>query len=112
LIVSLHNRRGYTIAQKIAQKAQDRLKQTKDPQKVAQELAGEANMSAADMVRETPFVKPGDDVPKIGSSQQFEEAIAPLNNPNDVGERVGIKDGFAVPVWSNRSRRAFPSSMR
>src|SRR5256885_2045591 len=98
LIVSLRNRRGYTIAQKIAQKAQDRLKETKDPQKVAQELAAEANMSAADMIRETPFVKPGDDVPKIGSSQQFEEAIAPLNNPNDVGERVGIKDGFAVPI--------------
>ncbi len=98
LTVSLRNRRGYTIAQKIAQKAQDRLKETKDPQKVAQELAAEANMSAADMVRETPFVKPGDDVPKIGSSQQFEDAIAPLNNPNDVGERVGIKDGFAVPM--------------
>ena len=98
LEVSLRNRRGYTIAQKIAQKAQDRLKETKDPQKVAQELASEANMNAADMIRETPFVKPGDDVPNIGSSQQFEEVIAPLNNPNDVGERVGIKDGFAVPM--------------
>lgn len=98
LLVSLRNRRGYTVAQKIAQKAQDRLKETKDPQKVAQELAAEANMSAADMVRETPFVKPGDDVPNIGSSQQFEQAIAPLNNPNDVGERTGIKNGFAVPM--------------
>jgi peptidyl-prolyl cis-trans isomerase D len=98
LLVSLRNRRGYTIAQKIAQKAQDRLKETKDPQKVAQEFAGEANMSAAEMVRETPFVKPGDDVPKIGSSQQFESAIEPLNNPNDVGERTGIRDGFAIPM--------------
>src|SRR5437660_3375765 len=98
LKVSLRNRRGYTIAQKIAQKAQDRLKETKDPQKVAQELAAEANMNAADMVRETPLDKPGDEVPTIGSSQQFEEAIAPLNNPNDVGERVGIKDGFAIPI--------------
>jgi peptidyl-prolyl cis-trans isomerase D len=98
LLVSLRNRRGYTIAQKIAQKAQDRLKETKDAQKVAQEFAAEANMSAADMVRETPFVKPGDDVPNIGNSQQFEQAIAPLNNPNDVGERTGIKNGFAVPM--------------
>lgn len=98
LTVSLRNRRGYTIAQKIAQKAQDRLKETKDAPKVAQELAAEANMNAADMVRETPFVKPGDNVPQVGSSQQFEDAIAPLNNPNDVGERVGIKDGFAVPM--------------
>jgi peptidyl-prolyl cis-trans isomerase D len=74
------------------------LKETKDPQKVAQELAAEANMKPADMVRETPFVKPSDDVPNIGSSQQFEEAIAPLNNPNDVGERTGIKNGFAIPM--------------
>jgi peptidyl-prolyl cis-trans isomerase D len=98
LLVSLRNRRGYTVAQKIAQKAQDRLKETKDPQKVAQELAAEANMSPADMVRETPFIKPGDDVPNIGSSQQFEDAIAPLSNPNDVGQRTGIKNGFAVPM--------------
>jgi peptidyl-prolyl cis-trans isomerase D len=98
LLVSLRNRRGYTIAQKIAQKAQDRLKETKDAQKVAQELAAEANMNAADMVRETAFVKPGDDVPNIGNSQQFEQAIAPLTNPNDVGERTGIKNGFAVPM--------------
>jgi peptidyl-prolyl cis-trans isomerase D len=98
LEVSLRNRRGYTAAQKIAQQVQDRLKETKDPQKVAQEFAGEANMNAADMVRTTPFIKPGDDVPNIGSSQQFEEAIAGLNNPNDVGERVGVKNGFAVPM--------------
>ena len=98
LLISLRNRRGYTIAQKIAQKVEDRLKQTKNPQTVAQEFAAEANMSAADMVRETPFVKPGDDVPNIGSSQQFEDAVAPLNNPNDVGERTGVKNGFAVPM--------------
>src|SRR3989454_4887997 len=98
LRVSLRNRRGYTIAQKLAQRAQDRLKETKDPQKVAQEFAAEANMLPAEMVRETPFIKPGDDVPNIGSSQQFEDAVAPLNNPNDVGERTGIKNGFAIPM--------------
>src|SRR5829696_2861063 len=63
LLVSLRNRRGYGAAFQVAQKAHGRLKETKDPQKVAQELAGESNMTAADMVRETPFVKPGDDVP-------------------------------------------------
>jgi peptidyl-prolyl cis-trans isomerase D len=46
LLVSLRNRRGYTIAQKLAQKVEERLKQTKDPQKVAQEFAAEANMNA------------------------------------------------------------------
>lgn len=108
LLVSLRNRRGYTVAQKIAQRAQDRLKETKDPQKVAQEFAAEANMTAADMVRETPFVKPGDDVPNIGSSQQFEEAIAPLENPNDVSERTGIKNGFAVPMLVEKKGPRIP----
>ena len=108
LLVSLRNRRGYTIAQKIAQKAQDRLKELKDPQKVAQELAAEANMTAADMVRETPFVKPGDDVPNIGSSQQFEDAIAPLNSVNDVGDRTPIKNGFAVPMLIDKRDPRIP----
>lgn len=108
LLVSLRNRRGYTAAQKIAQKAQDRLKETKDPQKVAQEFAAEANMNAADMVKETPFIKPGDDVPNIGSSQQFEDALGPLNNPNDVGERVGIKNGFAIPMLAEQKPPRIP----
>ncbi len=98
LLASSRNRRGYTAAAKLAERAQTRLKETKDPQKVAQELAAEANMKPADMVRETPFVKPGDDVPNIGSSQQFEAVVAPLNNPNDVGDRTGIKGGFAIPM--------------
>ena len=108
LLVSLRNRRGYAVAQKLAQRAQDRLKETKDPAKVAQEFAAEANMAPADMVRETPFMKPGDDVPNIGSSQQFEEAIAPLENPNDVGERTGIKNGFAIPMLVEKKGPRIP----
>jgi peptidyl-prolyl cis-trans isomerase D len=98
LLASLRNRKGYAAAAKLAQRAQSRLKETKDPQKVAQELAAEANMNASDMVKETPFIKPGDDVPNIGSSQQFEAVIAPLNNPNEVGETTGVKGGFAIPM--------------
>jgi len=98
LLASLRNRKGYAVAAKLAERAQNRLNETKDPQKVAQELAVEANMKPGEMVKETPFVKPEDDVPGIGSSQQFEAAIGPLNNPNDVGERTGVKGGFAVPM--------------
>lgn len=108
LLVSARNQRGYKIAQKIAQNAEERLKQTKDPQKVAQEFAAEANMSPADMVRETPFVKPGDDVPNIGNSQQFETAIGPLNNANDVGDRTGIRNGFAIPMLVDKRDPRIP----
>ncbi len=98
LLASLRNRRSYAAAAQIAQRASERLKQTKDPEAVARELAAEANMNPSEMVRETGFIKPSDDVPEIGSSPQFEEAVAPLNNPQDVGERTGIKNGFAIPM--------------
>ncbi|MBA3240970.1 MAG: peptidyl-prolyl cis-trans isomerase [Acidobacteria bacterium] len=98
ILVSLRNRRSYAVAQQLAQKAVERLKESKDFQKVAQELAPEANMTAAEMVKETPFVKPGDDVPEIGSSPQFEEAVKPLEEQGQVGDRVGVKNGFAVPM--------------
>jgi peptidyl-prolyl cis-trans isomerase D len=108
LLVSLRNRRGYGAAFQIAQKAANRLKETKDPQKVAQELAAEASMTPAEMVRETDFVKPGDDVPEIGSNQQFEQALAPLNNPNDVGEATSVKGGFAVPMLLEKKEPRIP----
>ena len=102
LLVSQRNTRSYRAAQALAARAAERLKATKDLQKVAQELAPEANMSPAEMIKETGFVKPQDDVKDIGSSPQFEEAIAPLNNPGDVGDRVSIKNGFAVPMLADR----------
>ncbi|HEX8475633.1 MAG TPA: peptidyl-prolyl cis-trans isomerase [Pyrinomonadaceae bacterium] len=97
LVVSRRNSRGYAAAAELAARAAARLKETKDFQKVAAEFAPQASMSAGEMVRETPFVKPQDDVPGIGSSPQFEQAIAPLENAGDIGDRVSIKGGFAVP---------------
>ena len=108
LLVSLRNRRGYGAAFQVAQKAHARLKETKDPQKVAQEFAAEANMKPADMVRETAFVKPGDDVPNIGSNQQFEQALEPLNSPNDIGDVTGIKGGFAIPMLLEKKEPRIP----
>ena len=97
LLVSLRNRRSYTVAQDIARKANDRLKETRDPLKVAQEFAPQANMTPAEMVRETGFIKPGDDVPEIGSNPQFEEKLKPLEEAGAVGDFVGVKNGFAIP---------------
>jgi peptidyl-prolyl cis-trans isomerase D len=108
LLVSLRNRRGYGIAFQLAQKALNRLKETKDPQKVAQEFAAEANMTPAEMVRETAYLKPGDDVPNVGVNQQFEGALAALNNPNDVGEVTPIKEGFALPVLVDKKEPRIP----
>ncbi|MCA1614055.1 MAG: peptidyl-prolyl cis-trans isomerase [Acidobacteria bacterium] len=75
---------------------------------MAGEVAGESNMSAAAMVKETAFVKPGDNVADIGNSDQFWEAIKPLENPGDVGDRVSIKNGFAVPALVEKREARIP----
>ena len=108
LLVSQRNTRAYKVAAELASRATARLKETRDFQKVAQELAAEANMNTGDMVKETPFVKPGDNVPDIGSSPQFEDAIRPLENANDVGDRVSVKNGFAVPMLVERREPRIP----
>lgn len=102
LMVSARNRKAYAAAAQLAKKADDRVKETKDIQKVAQELAGEANMTAANMVKETDYIKPGDNVPNIGVSQQFEDGIKNLNNKDDVGEVTPIQNGFAIPLLADK----------
>jgi peptidyl-prolyl cis-trans isomerase D len=96
--ISLRNRRADTAALQLSQRINDRLKEVKDVQKVADEFAAQANMSPKDMVRETGFIKPGDNIENVGVSPDFEQGIAALENPNDVGEKFRIKDGFAIPM--------------
>ncbi len=102
LEISLKNRRAYGVAAELAQRIADSLKQTKDVQKTAAEFAAQANSTPTEMVRETAFVKPGDDVPEVGISPQFEEGIAALENQGDVGDKIPIKLGFAVPLLVER----------
>lgn len=108
LLVSLRNRRSYAVAAQLAARANEQLKQTKNVEQVAGQFAAEANMTAQEMIRETDFIKPGDTVGDIGSNPQFEEAVQPLNNPGDVGERVGIPGGFAIPVLADKREPRTP----
>jgi peptidyl-prolyl cis-trans isomerase D len=98
LEVSLRNRRAYSVAAELAQKVSESLKQTKDVQATAQQFAAQANMAPTEMVRETGYVKPGDNVENVGISPQFEEGIAGLENSGDVGERIPVQNGFAIPL--------------
>ena len=98
LEVSLRNRRAYAVTAELAQKVTDALKANKNVDATAQQFAGEANMPVTEMVRETAYVKPGDDVPNIGVSPQFEDGIAMLVNPQDVGDKIPVQNGFAIPL--------------
>ncbi|MDX6694812.1 MAG: peptidyl-prolyl cis-trans isomerase [Blastocatellia bacterium] len=108
LLASLRNRQAYDAASALAARISERAKQEKDFQKLATEFAGQANMNAAQMLKETGFIVPGDDVPDIGSNQQFEDALEPLNNAQDVGAATPIKGGFAIPMLVEKKDPRLP----
>lgn len=108
LLVSARNTRAYAAAQSIAGRAQERLRAGADIRQVAQEFASEANMNPADMVRVTGFIKPDDDVTGIGVNKDFEGVIAPLDQTNQIGDRIGIKGGVAVPQLTEKRDPRIP----
>jgi peptidyl-prolyl cis-trans isomerase D len=102
LEVSLRNRRAYAVAAELANKVSESLKAEKDVNKVAAEYASQANESVENMVKETGFVKPGDDIKDVGISDQFESGIAGLENPNDAGDKIPVPNGFAIPLLAEK----------
>jgi parvulin-like peptidyl-prolyl isomerase len=102
LEVGMRNRRAYAQNAELAKKVAAQLKENRDVEATAKAFAAEANMNVSDMIRETAFIKPGDNVEFIGTSPQFEEGIAGLEQPNDVGDEVPVPDGFAVPLLVDR----------
>ncbi|MBC7910490.1 MAG: peptidyl-prolyl cis-trans isomerase [Pyrinomonadaceae bacterium] len=102
LLVSARNKQSFGVAATLAARAVTRAKELKDLQKVAQEIAAEANMTPAEMIKETGFIKPGDEIKDIGVSQDFENGIAPLQNVGDIGDRIPVKNGFAIPMVAEK----------
>lgn len=98
LLISMRNRRAFRAASELTDKVAARLNEVQDVRKVAEEFAAQANMKPDEMVRETGFVKPGDDVPNVGVSEDFEKGIAGLESAGQVGGKIQIKDGFAIPT--------------
>ncbi len=98
LEVSLRNRKAYEVTSELAGKVSDDLKKTKDPRATAEKFADEANSNVDSMVKETGYIKPGDEIEGFGVSQDFEQGIADLKNKGDVGGKIPVPRGFAVPL--------------
>ncbi len=96
--ISRRNSKAYEANAALAGKVSERLKKEKDLEKVASEFASQANMKVSEMIRETEYVKPGDEIEKIGISQDFEQGIAGLNKVNEVGDKIPVAGGFAIPL--------------
>ncbi len=97
LLAIARNRLSYAKASQLADEAVSLLSRTRDFDETAKAIAAKLNLAPEDVKRETPFFAPGDDVPEIGSNPSFEEKTSALTEPNEVGEKVGVRGGFAIP---------------
>ncbi|OYT71921.1 MAG: hypothetical protein CFK52_06700 [Chloracidobacterium sp. CP2_5A] len=97
LLAIMRNRLSYAKASQIADEAVSLLSRTRNFDETAKTIAAKLNLKPEDVKRETPFFAPGDDVPEIGSNPSFEEKTSALTEPNEVGEKVGVRGGFAIP---------------
>jgi peptidyl-prolyl cis-trans isomerase D len=98
LDASARNTKAYAANATLAGKVAEELKKAVDVKQVAEKFASEANMSVDNMIRETGYIKPGDEVEKLGASQDFEQGIAGLEKANDVGDKIPVPGGFAIPL--------------
>ncbi len=98
LRAGVSNRKAYGEASKLADKAYEKATQYKDLRKAADEIAKDPLLktSADKLLKSTPYFKNGDTLPGIGSSPQFEEAVGTLKQ-GEIGDKVGITGGLAVP---------------
>lgn len=100
LIAGERNRRGYSEANKLADKAYELFTADKDIHKAAAAMAADLKTSPESLIRKTPFFKSGDSLPEIGNNQAFEEAISKLSK-GEIGVKLSIPGGFAIPRLSD-----------
>jgi peptidyl-prolyl cis-trans isomerase D len=101
LLKAARSRTGYSKAVEIAAEAEQTLKQSKDANAVAADINKKygAQMATA---KEVPFFSEGDTLPELGNASEFESSIFELQNPSDVGDRINVDKGFAIPQYMEK----------
>ncbi len=97
LLAAARNKSSYKRASDLADEVAKQLADKKDIKAVAAEVAKKQGLKEEETLKQTPLFSEGDDVPGIGSNPSFEEAVASLKAVGDVGVKVGIRGGFAIP---------------
>ncbi len=104
LLRAARQQEAYSKGVEVANQAEDKLRESKDPQRAANEVNASLNAPAdapVVTVRETPYAQAGDQLPDIGSNPQFDAEVSALANKGDVGDTVGVTGGFAVPMLAD-----------
>lgn len=108
LLKEARARKGYSRAVEIANEAEQKFKQTKNADAVTAEINKKYGSQVAS-VHLTPFFSEGDTLPELGSASEFESSVFQLQNPGDIGDRINVDKGFAVPQYTERRDPHDPS---
>jgi len=98
LLKAARSRTGYSKAVEIATEAEQNLKQSKDANAVVADINKKYGAQMA-TVKDVPFFAQGDTLPELGSASEFTSSIFELQNPADVGDRINVDKGFAIPQY-------------
>ena len=102
LKATVQNNKAYRKANELAQTAYEKATEYKDLRKAAEEIAKELKVPADSLMKTTEYFKNGDALTNLGDSSSpannpaFDEATSTLAK-NEIGEKVSIPGGFAVP---------------
>jgi peptidyl-prolyl cis-trans isomerase D len=102
LKATVQNNKAYRKANELAQTAYEKATEYKDLRKAAEEIAKELKVPADSLMKSTEYFKNGDALSNLGDSSSpannpaFDEATSTLAK-NEIGEKVSIPGGFAVP---------------
>lgn len=101
LLKAARARTGYSKAVEIGTEAEQNLKQSKDANAVAGDINKKYGAQMA-VVKEVPFFTPGDTLPELGNASEFASSVFELQNPGDVGDRINVDKGFAIPQYVDK----------
>jgi peptidyl-prolyl cis-trans isomerase D len=98
LLKQIRERKARTEAATVADEMKKKLDEVKDIRKVAAEFSGRLKMAVDEMVRRTGFFATSDQLPEFEAySSSFTSAAANLDEKGQIGNKIFLKDGYAIP---------------
>jgi peptidyl-prolyl cis-trans isomerase D len=98
LLKQIRERKARTEAATLADDVKKKFDEVKDIRQVAEEFSKRLNLSADEMIRRTGFFATSDQLPEFDAySSSFTSSVANLDQPKQIGDKIFLKDGYAIP---------------
>lgn len=101
LLKEVRATKAYSKAVDVATDAEKKFKESKNADSVVAELNKQYGADILS-VKETPFFNEGDKLPDLGVASDFESEVFQLQGTGEVGDKLNVTNGFAVPQFESK----------